>query len=72
MHNHLPETGEYITATDICTLMLYSKFAKWKTHNVVSKKYLNMWNCETNTLTVIPMDTVEKINKDQEKRKKKN
>lgn len=71
MHSHLPETGEFITATDICTLMLYSKFAKWKTHNVVSKKYLNIWNCETNTLTVIPMDTIEKINKDQEKRNSK-
>lgn len=54
MHNHLPETGEFITATDICTLMLYSKFAKWKTHNVVSKAYLNIWDCETNTLSVVP------------------
>lgn len=71
MHSHLPETGDFITATDICTLMLYEKFAKWKTHNVVSKKYLNIWNCETDQLTVIPMSTVEKINKDQEKRNKK-
>jgi len=71
MHSHLPETGEFITATDICTLMLYEKFAKWKTHNVVSKKYLNIWNCETDRLTVITMDTVKKINKDQEKRHKK-
>lgn len=71
MHSHLPETGEFITATDICTLMLYAKYAKWKTHNVVSKEYLNTWNCETNTLTVIPMDTIEKINKDQEKRNRK-
>lgn len=60
MHSHLPETGDFITATDICTLMLYEKFAKWKTHNVVSKKYLNIWNCETDRLTVIPMNTVEK------------
>jgi hypothetical protein len=74
MHSHLPETGEFITETDICTLMLYEKFAKWKTHNVVSKKYLNIWNCETDQLTVITMDVVEKITKDQEKRnmKKKN
>ncbi len=54
MHSHLPETGEFITATDICTLMLYGRLAKWKTHNVVSKKYLNIWNCETDRLTVIP------------------
>ena len=71
MHTHLPETGDFITATDICTLMLYEKFAKWKTYNVISEKYLNIWNCETNQLTVITMDAVKKINKDQEKRNKK-
>lgn len=71
MHTHLPETGDFITATDICTLMLYAKFAKWKTHNVVSKKYLNIWNCQTDQLTVISMEAVDRINKDQEKRNKK-
>lgn len=71
MHSHLPETGDYITATDICTLMLYSKFAQWKTHNVVSKNYLNIWSCEANELSLIPMSTLNKINKDQEKRNKK-
>lgn len=63
IHSHLPETGEFITATDVCTLMLYGKFAKWKQHTVVSKKYLNIWNCQTNQLVVIPMNTVKKINK---------
>jgi hypothetical protein len=72
MHTHLPETGEYITATDICTLMLYEKFTKWKQHNVVSKNYLNLWNCQTHQLTVLPMSVVDKINKDQEKKNKKN
>jgi hypothetical protein len=71
MHTHLPETGHFITATDICTLMLYAKFAKWEQHNVVSEKYLNIWNCKTNQLTVIPMGVIDKINKDQEKRNKK-
>lgn len=68
MHNHLPDTGDFITATDICTLMLYEKFAKWKTHNVVSKKYLSIWNCETDELNIIPMDVIEKINNDSENR----
>ena len=67
MHSHLPETGDFITATDICTLMLYAKFAKWKTHTVVSKKYMNTWNCTTNELTVIPRETAEKISQDQTK-----
>src|SRR5687767_9398509 len=35
VHSHLPETGEFMTATDICTLMLYEKFAKWEQHMVV-------------------------------------
>jgi len=53
IHSHLPETGDFITATDICTLMLYEKFAKWKQHNVVSKNYLNIWNCLTDQLVVL-------------------
>lgn len=71
IHSHLPETGDFITSTDICTLMLYEKFAKWKTHNVVSKKYLNIWNCRTDELELISMEVVEKINKDHEERTKK-
>ena len=72
MHSHLPETGDFITATDICTLMLYQKFANWEKHTVVSKKYMNVWNCITNELTVIPMSTIEKINKHQEQQSQEN
>jgi len=71
MHSHLPETGDYITSTDICTLMLYSKFTGWKQHTVVSRKYMNMWFCESGTLALLPMETVDKIDKDQKQRKKK-
>ena len=71
MHSHSHETGDYITATDVCTLMLYEKYTTWETHNVVSKKYLNIWNCKTNSLMVIPMDVVNKIDKDQKFQKTK-
>lgn len=67
MHSHLPETGDFITATDICTLMLYERFAKWKKHTVVSNKYLNIWNCTTNELAVITREAAEKIVEDQTK-----
>lgn len=70
MHSHLPETGDFITATDICTLMLYGKATGWKQHNVVSQKYLSIWNINTNNLFVMTMDAVKKINEDQEKRNK--
>lgn len=63
LHNHLHETGDLMTATDICTLMLYGKFTGWKQHNVVSEKYLNVWNFETEDLYVIPMDALKKMDK---------
>lgn len=71
MHSHLPETGEFITATDICTLLLYGRYTKWKTHHVVSKQYLNIWDIESKNLTVLSMEVMKKIYKDQEKRNKK-
>ena len=71
MHSHLPETGDFITATDICTLMLYAKFANWPVHHVLSKKYLNIWNCASNELTVISMDVLEKIEKQNDAAKDK-
>ena len=67
MHNHLPETGDFMTATDICTIMLYEKFAKWKTYQVFSKKYLNIWSCDKDELFIMTMDAVKKINEDQQK-----
>lgn len=63
MHTHSPETGDFITATDICTLMLYEKLGKLKTHRVDSKQYLSTWNCETDQLTVVAK-TVAKTTED--------
>lgn len=70
-HTHLKASGDFITSTDICTLMLYQSLTKWKTHTVVSENYYNFWNCQTNTLTVITKEAMDKINKDQEKRQLK-
>lgn len=64
MHNHQSETGVFITATDVCTLLLYEKFAKWEQHMVVSEVYLNIWNCKTDQLVVIPRNAMEKIDRD--------
>ncbi len=69
MHTHVGETGDYITATDICTLMLYSKFANWKSHFVMSEKYVSIWNCESNSLIVLTRDAWERIYDDQKKRR---
>jgi hypothetical protein len=68
MHSHLPETGDYITSTDICTIMLYEKIAKWKQHIVMSKNYVSIWNCETNQLVMLTKQAWERIYKDQQER----
>jgi hypothetical protein len=71
IHTHLPETGEFITATDICTLMLYEKYAKWKQYYVISATYVSIWDCEKNILVAITKKAWDKISKDQEKRHSK-
>ena len=71
MHTHLKETGDFITATDICTLMLYEKFAKWKHYNVISANYFSIWNCLTDQLTTITKEVMNKIDDDQKKHRKK-
>lgn len=66
-HTHLPSTGDFITPTDICTLMLYEKFTTWKRHSVISKDYLSIWDCTTDKLSIIPMELIEKINQNKNK-----
>lgn len=68
MHTHLASTGEFITSTDICTLMLYEKFAKWEQYYVISEDYISIWNCKTDELNTIAKEVWDKINKDQKKR----
>lgn len=72
MHSHQPETGDFITVTDICTLMLYEKFTGWEQHIVVSEKYMNIWNCKTNQLVVLPKEVTDKIYNDGDNRKSGN
>jgi len=67
-HIHLSPTDEFITATDICTLMLYEKLTTWETHFVRSKKYVSIWDCKTNQLVIITKEAIERIQEDQEKR----
>jgi len=55
VHNHLPQFSPFISATDICTLMLYSPMTPWETYVVVSGTYMSTWNCKSNSLAIIPM-----------------
>lgn len=68
LHTHSPETGDLITATDICTLLLYEKYAKWKQHTVISANYVSIWNCRTDELVVLTKETMDKIDALREKK----
>ncbi len=60
-HNHLSPTSEFMTATDICTLMLYEKFTTWGTNYVISKDYVSIWDCKRNQLVILTMKAWKKI-----------
>lgn len=65
IHSHLPETGDFITATDICTLMLYEKFTTWNQHIVISKNYVSIWDCKRNNLAILTKEAWDKVNVDE-------
>ena len=69
MHTHLPETGDLITATDICTLMLYESYAKWGQHYVLSEKNVSIWDCKRDQLVVMTREAWDRINSDQKKKR---
>jgi len=62
MHTHLPEFDQFITVTDICTLMLYEKFTTWNQAIVVSKNYVSIWNCKEDRLAILTYEAWQKTN----------
>ena|SRR5690349_11363531 len=72
MHSHLPETGDLITATDICTLKLYGKYTKWGQHVVISNSKVSIWDCQKEELVVVTKRAWDKVMEDQKKRKSGN
>ncbi|MDP5170032.1 MAG: hypothetical protein NWR72_07280 [Bacteroidia bacterium] len=60
-HNHQPSTGDLITSTDICTLLLYEKAAGLKQYIVMSEKKVSIWSCEADNLLVLDRKAWDKI-----------
>jgi len=61
IHNHQKSSGDMITSTDLCTLMLYQDFTKWEQHIVISDKKVSIWNCENESLMVLSKKAWERI-----------
>lgn len=66
-HSHNASSGEYITPTDICTLLLYERFTPWKQHVVISESKVSIWNIGTEELTVIPRKMWDEIMSERNK-----
>lgn len=69
-HSHLDSTGDLITATDICTLLLYGPYTGWDTYTVVSDKNVSIWDCKKETLLVLTRKAWDRIAEHQEKLQK--
>lgn len=62
-HSHV--LSEYISSTDICTLLLYKNYVEWKQHYVVSKKYISVFDMEKESLLILTKKAWDKINEHQ-------
>ncbi|OAD92325.1 hypothetical protein A7A78_08805 [Aequorivita soesokkakensis] len=65
-HSHV--ITEYISSTDICTLLLYKDFVDWNQHIVISEKEVSIFDLEKESLFTMKREAWEKIY-DQEKEK---
>lgn len=65
IHTHSPESGRLISATDICTLMLYARFIQWKSHLVLSDKTVSIWDVTKQKLITLTREAWERISEYQ-------
>jgi len=59
MHSHV--LSDYISSTDVCTLLLYKNYASWTQHIVVSANNVSIFDMEKETLFIMTADAWEKI-----------
>lgn len=71
IHSHLAETGDFMTPTDVCTLLLYARRAGWQQHYVMSPHYVSIWSIDKPFILSLTREAWERIYQDQEKRRKK-
>jgi len=69
IHSHNEKTGDLITATDICTLLLYGPYTPWKTHYVISKGNVSIWDIQKEELIVMTRKAWDRMNESQDKKK---
>jgi len=58
-HSHI--VTEYISSTDICTLLLYKDYVEWNQHIVISEKEVSIFDLEKESLFTMKTKAWEKI-----------
>lgn len=61
MHSHV--LSDYISSTDICTLLLYREYVEWKQHTVISKKYVSILDMDKETLAILTREAWDRISR---------
>lgn len=59
IHSHI--ITEYISSTDICTLLLYKNYVEWNQHIVMSEKEVSIFDLEKESLFTMKRKAWEKI-----------
>jgi len=59
LHSHV--VSDYISSTDICTLLLYKDYVEWKQHIVVSKTHVSIFDLENESLITMTMKAWKKL-----------
>lgn len=60
-HTHTEGEPEYITATDVCTLLLYGEYTNWDKHVVISGSVASVWDVRKRTLEIISRKACDKL-----------
>ncbi len=71
MHVHNNESGEFMTPTDVCILLLYQKKNRWDHHVVMAQNYVSIWYCDNNELETVTKKKWLKYNKPEKETKEK-
>ena len=66
-HKHQGESGEFMTATDVCTILMNQKKAGWGHQVVKSENYVSVWYCDSDELETMPIKKWNKHKKEDKK-----
>ncbi|MCB2379456.1 hypothetical protein LGH70_17800 [Hymenobacter sp. BT635] len=64
MHSHLP-AHPYITATDICSLLLFQDAFPVPRHLVVGREYVSIFDASTQSVVILTKKAYEKMGRDK-------